>query len=312
MREKVLITGGAGYIGSMLSTKLVQLGYQVTVLDNLTYNKNSLSHLNRKKNFKLIIGSVLNKKIFKLLVQKNDIIIPLAGLVGAPLCDKKPKLARAINLDSIKYLKKIAKKNHKILFATTNSGYGVGKKNKFCTEKSKLNPVSLYGITKVKAEKEIMKFKNSVSFRLATVFGNSFRMRTDLLVNNFVWEALIKKKLILYEPNFRRNYIHVKDIVKVFVFTLKNFEIMRSKIYNVGLSSANLTKLELAQKIKKIVKNLKIEINNDKSDPDKRDYFVSNKKIEKIGFRADHTLNFGIRELIKIYKFKKFKILNNY
>ena len=312
MNSKILITGGAGYIGSMLSTELVKLGYDVTVLDNLTYGKKSLTHLLKKKNFKLVTASVLDKKIFTKLIYKNDIIIPLAGLVGAPLCEKKPNLAKAVNLNAIKFLRKKLNKNQKILFATTNSGYGIGKKNKFCTERSKLNPISLYGVTKVKAEKEIMKFKNSVSFRLATVFGKSYRMRTDLLVNNFVWEAYKTNKLVLYEPNFRRNYIHIKDIVNVFIFTINNFKKMKAKVFNVGLSSANLTKLDLAKKIKKKLKKLNIEINENKSDPDKRDYFVSNKKIEKIGFKTNHSLEFGIKELLKVYKNKRFKILNNY
>ena len=308
----ILVTGGAGYIGSMLVTDLVKLGHIVTVLDNLTYSKNSLSHLKKKKNFKLVIGSVLNKSLFKKLLDNQDFVIPLAGLVGAPLCDRKPKLAILVNLDSIIFLRKNLKKNQKVIFATTNSGYGIGKKNKFCTERSKLKPISLYGRTKVKAEKEIMKFNNSISFRLATVFGKSYRMRTDLLVNNFVWEAMKCKKLVLFEPHFRRNYIHVKDIVKVFLFAIKNFNNLRSNVYNVGLSSANLTKLSLAKKIKKKIKSLRIEINNNKSDPDKRDYFVSNKKIEKKGFKANFTIENGITELLKTYKSRKFKILNNY
>ena len=308
----ILVTGGAGYIGSMLVTDLVKLGHIVTVLDNLTYSKNSLSHLKKKKNFKLVVGSVLNKSLYKKLLDNQDFVIPLAGLVGAPLCDRKPKLAILVNLDSIIFLRKNLKKNQKVIFATTNSGYGIGKKNKFCTERSKLKPISLYGRTKVKAEKEIMKFNNSISFRLATVFGKSYRMRTDLLVNNFVWEAMKFKKLVLFEPHFRRNYIHVKDIVKVFLFAIKNFNNLRSNVYNVGLSTANLTKLSLAKKIKKKIKSLRIEINNNKSDPDKRDYFVSNKKIEKKGFKANFTIENGITELLKTYKSHKFKILNNY
>tara|TARA_B100001057_G_scaffold25489_1_gene23447 strand:- start:410 stop:1354 length:945 start_codon:yes stop_codon:yes gene_type:complete len=308
----IFITGGAGYIGSMLATDLVKLGHIVTVLDNLTYTKNSLSHLKKKKNFKLIVGNVLNKTLMKKLIKNQDFIIPLAGLVGAPLCDRYPKLAKSVNLNSIIFIRKCLKKNQKVVFATTNSGYGIGKKNKFCTERSKLNPISLYGRTKVQAEKEIMKFKNSISFRLATVFGKSYRMRTDLLVNNFVWEAMKNKKLILFEPHFRRNYIHVKDIVKVFIFSIKNFNKLKSNVYNVGLSSANLTKLSLARKIKKKVKNLKIEINNNKTDPDKRDYFVSNKKIEKKGFKAKFSIENGISELLKTYKSQKFRILNNY
>ena len=311
-KYNILITGGAGYIGSMLSTELVKIGHQVTVLDNLTYTKNSLSHLKKKKNFQLIVGSVLNKSLIKRLIKEQNFIIPLAGLVGAPLCDKFPKLARSVNLNSVTFMRKCLKKNQKVIFATTNSGYGIGKKNKFCTERSKLSPISLYGRTKVQAEIEIMKFKNSISFRLATVFGKSFRMRTDLLVNNFVWEAMKTKKLTLFEPHFRRNYIHVKDIVKVFVYAIDNFDRMKSNVYNVGLSSANLTKLSLAKKIKKQIKGLKININDNQKDPDRRDYFVSNKKIEKKGFKAKFTIENGISELLRTYKSKKFKILNNY
>ena len=211
--KKILITGGAGYIGSMLSTKLVEIGYQVTVIDNFSFTKNSLSHLYVFKNFKLIEGDVLNKKLFKKLINQNDIIIPLAALVGAPLCDKDKKKTKELNLDSIKYLLKNIKKNQKILYPTTNSGYGIGEKNKYCDEKSELKPISLYGRTKVSAENEILKFKNSICFRLATVFGFSYRMRSDLLVNNFVQTAIKKNSLLIYEPHFRRNYIHINDIV---------------------------------------------------------------------------------------------------
>ena len=309
---KILVTGGAGYIGSMLCTKLVEIGYNVTVLDNLSFSKNSLSHLLILKNFNLIVGSVENKNLYKKLIKRADIIIPLAALVGAPLCEKNKKKAVSINLESIKFLVKNLSKNQKILYPTTNSGYGIGKKNRFCTEESELNPISLYGRTKVEAEKEILKFKNSVCFRLATVFGFSFRMRSDLLVNNFVETATKKNQLILYEPNFRRNYIHIKDVVGVFVFAIDNFKKMKNNTYNIGLTSANLTKLELAKKIKKKIKYLKIKIINNKKDPDQRDYFVSNKKIEKIGFFPKFKIEQGIDELTLFFKLNKSKILNNY
>ena len=309
---KILVTGGAGYIGSMLCTKLVEIGYNVTVLDNLSFSKNSLSHLLILKNFNLIVGSVENKNLYKKLIKRADIIIPLAALVGAPLCEKNKKKAVSINLESIKFLVKNLSKNQKILYPTTNSGYGIGKKNRFCTEESELNPISLYGRTKVEAEKEILKFKNSVCFRLATVFGFSFRMRSDLLVNNFVETATKKNQLVLYEPNFRRNYIHIKDVVGVFVFAIDNFKKMKNNTYNIGLTSANLTKLQLAKKIKKKIKYLKIKIINNKKDPDQRDYFVSNKKIEKIGFFPKFKIEQGIDELTLFFKLNKSKILNNY
>ena len=312
IKNKILITGGAGYIGSMLSTRLVELGFRVTVFDNLSFSPHSLNHLHIFNNFRLVVGDVRNKKIYKRLIKENDIIIPLAALVGASLCEKNKKKAVDINLNAIQFLLKNIPTNKKILYPTTNSGYGIGKKNKFCTEKSELNPISLYGVTKVKAEAEILKFKNSVCFRLATVFGYSYRMRSDLLVNNFVQTALKKKKLIIFEPNFRRNYIHIRDVVDAFIFGINNFEKMKSNTYNLGLSSANLTKIQLAKKIKKELNFLKIKILNNKKDPDQRDYFVSNKKIEKIGFIPRIKLENGIIELIKFFTLNKNKILNNY
>ena len=310
--KKILITGGAGYIGSMLCTKLINFGYQVTVVDLLKYNKSSLNHLYFYKNFKLIVGDIRNKKLMKKLIKKNDFIIPLAGLVGAPLCDKYKKDAISTNLESIKTLRKIATSKNKIIFLTTNSGYGIGEKNKFCTEESPLKPISLYGKTKCEAESEILKTKNYVCFRLATVFGQSYRMRSDLLVNNFVNTAIKKKKLTLFEPHFRRNFIHVRDVVNAILFTITHFNKLKNNVYNLGLSSANISKIMLAKKIQKQYKKLKIKIVTNRKDPDKRDYYVSNKKIEKKGFKAKVKLEAGISELIQIFTNDKNKVINNY
>ena len=310
--KKILITGGAGYIGSMLCTKLINFGYQVTVVDLLKYNKSSLNHLYFYKNFKLIVGDIRNKKLMKKLIKKNDFIIPLAGLVGAPLCDKYKKDAISTNLKSIKTLRKIVTSKNKIIFLTSNSGYGIGEKNKFCTEESPLKPISLYGKTKCEAESEILKTKNYVCFRLATVFGQSYRMRTDLLVNNFVNTAIKKKKLNLFEPHFRRNFIHVRDVVNAILFTITHFNKLKNDVYNLGLSSANISKIMLAKKIQKQYKKLKIKIITNRKDPDKRDYYVSNKKIEKKGFKAKVSIEEGIDELIKVFSYSKEKIVNNY
>lgn len=312
MKSKILITGGAGYIGSMLSTRLVNLGYEVYVIDKLIYSKDSLNHLFIKKNFHFFYGDVSNKKLIKKLINKVDIVIPLAALVGAPLCQKKPILAERINYSVIKFIVNNLKIKQKIIFPTTNSGYGVGEKNKFCDENSPLKPISLYGNTKARAEKEISKHQNSICFRLATVFGYSYRMRTDLLVNNLVYLSLKYKKIKIFEPQFRRNFIHIFDVVEAFLFAIKNFSILKSNIYNLGLSSANITKLELVKKIKQQIKDLKINIIKNKKDPDQRDYFVSNKKIEKKGFKATVTLESGIEELIKYFALNKKNIHNNY
>ena len=309
---KILITGGAGYIGSSLATALVYKGYDVTVLDILKYDKNSLNHLFKFKNFSFYKKDV-NKNInIKKFIKGKNIIIPLAALVGAPLCEKNKKLSSLTNVGSVKLILKNIKKNQKIIYPTTNSGYGIGEKKSFCTELSPLKPISHYGKTKMKAEKLVMKHKNSISFRLATVFGSSFRMRTDLLVNFFVYQAFYKKKLVLFEENFRRNYIHINDIVSAFLFSIENFNKLKSNIYNLGLSSANITKFQLAEKIKKNLPKTKIIIKNNRKDPDQRDYFVSNKKIEKKGFKAKFSLDEGIKELINIFKISKIKVKNNY
>jgi nucleoside-diphosphate-sugar epimerase len=310
--KKILITGVAGYIGSKLATMLLNKGYFVVGVDILNYGGSSINHLYENKNFKFIMCDVTNLKNIKKIIKNIDFIIPLAALVGAPLCEKFKKKAYLTNYLAIKKIIEQLRFNQKIIFPTTNSGYGIGQKSKFCTEETPLNPISLYGKTKSRAEKIVLKHKNSICFRLATVFGYSYRMRTDLLVNNFVKSAVDKKKITIYEPNFRRNYIHINDITAAFLFAIKNFHKMRSNIYNLGLSSANLTKIQLAKKIKKFLPKTIIKIIKNVKDPDQRDYFVSNKKIEKIGFKALTTLEDGIKELILVYQNSNIKIKNNY
>ena len=311
--SKILITGGAGYIGSMLCTKLLHEGHNVTVVDLLKYDKGSLNHLYFNKKFKLICDDVRKISLMKKLIRKHDIIIPLAALVGAPLCEKFKRDAVSTNLGSIKTLCRLATKRNKIIYLTTNSGYGIGEKNKYCDENSPLKPISLYGRTKCDGEELVKsKVKNFVCFRLATVFGHSYRMRSDLLVNNFVYTAIKKKKLTLFEPHFRRNFIHVRDVVNAIIFTIKNFKKIKNEVYNLGLSSANISKIMLAKKIKKQYKKLQIKIVTNRKDPDKRDYFVSNKKIEKKGFKATISLDEGISELIQIFTNDKNKVINNY
>ena len=311
--SKILITGGAGYIGSMLSTKLLEAGHLVTVVDLLKYDKGSLNHLYFYKKFNLICDDIRKKKLMKPLIKNHDFIIPLAALVGAPLCEKFKKDAISTNLGSIKTLCEFTTNKNKVIYLTTNSGYGIGEKDKYCDESSPLKPISLYGRTKCDGEDLVRKkIKNYVCFRLATVFGHSYRMRSDLLVNNFVYTAIKKNKLTLFEPHFRRNFIHVRDVVNAILYTMNNFKKLKNDVYNLGLSSANISKLMLAKKIQKKYKKLKIKIVTNRKDPDKRDYFVSNKKIEKKGFKAKISLEDGISELIQIFTNDKNKVINNY
>jgi nucleoside-diphosphate-sugar epimerase len=307
----ILVTGGAGFIGSKLCTKLVNLGAKVTCIDIMKYSEDSLNHLMINKNFIFLKKDVKDLILLKKLIKKNNIIIPLAGLVGAPLCEKYPLEAKKINYDHILNIIKFCSKKNKIIYLTTNSGYGIGEKSKFCDENTPLNPISIYGKTKVQAEQKVLEFKNSISFRLATVFGYSYRMRSDLLVNNFVNTALKEKKLVLFESNFRRNFIHIDDVVSAIIFSIKNFKKLKGTVYNLGLSEANIDKGDLAKKIKKYIKIRIIKKNNQK-DPDKRDYFVSNLKIEKKGFKAKVSLDDGIKELIKIFQISKKIVKNNY
>ena len=311
--SKILITGGGGYIGSMLSTELLEDGHHVTIIDLMKYDKGSLNHLYFHKNFKLINKDIRNLKVMKKLVANHEFIIPLAALVGAQLCEKYKKEAIDINYKAIKSLAKMMTARNKIIYLTTNSGYGIGEKNKYCDENSPLKPISLYGRTKCDSEEEIMSnLKNYICFRLATVFGFSYRMRSDLLVNNFVYTAIKKKKLTIFEPHFRRNFIHIRDVVEGIKYSMKNFNKLKSNVYNLGLSSANISKLMLAKKIKKQIKPLKIQIVTNMKDPDKRDYFVSNKKIEKKGFKAKISLDLGIKELINLFEVDSKKVINNY
>ena len=306
----ILITGGGGYIGSLLSELLLKNKHNVTIVDNFIYVENSLAHILHYKKLQIIKSDYRNFNKYKNSLKKSDIIIPLAGLVGAPLCNQNPHAALSINKDNQKNLFKKISNNQIILMPTTNSAYGTNTKG-ICTEKSKLYPISTYAKHKVEVEKSLMKQKNWVSLRLATVFGMSPRMRLDLLVNDFVYRAVNDKFIVLYESHFKRNYIHVSDVSKAFIHSINNFENMKSEIYNVGLSDANLSKKELCEKIKLRIDDLNI-INNDyNKDPDQRNYIVSNKKIEKAGFAPLVSIEEGIDELIKGYCFIKKNLFGN-
>jgi nucleoside-diphosphate-sugar epimerase len=295
----ILVTGGAGYIGSILVPELINLNYNVTVVDNFMFKQNSLVNIDKKKNFKLILGDVRDHFLIKNIIKQFDVIIPLAALVGAPLCDLKPTDAVMINEKSIEFMSKELSSAQRVIMPVSNSGYGIGKPNEVCTENTPLNPISLYGRSKVAAEKIIMQRENSISFRLATVFGMSTRMRLDLLVNHFVYKALKAKKIIIFEGHFKRNYVHIRDVVNVFLFAIHNFERLKSNTFNFGLEDANLSKLELAIKIKNYVKDFNFTESKDGKDPDKRNYIVSNKKILSSGYKFKFDLDLGIQELLK-------------
>lgn len=300
--EKILVTGGAGYIGSILVPELLANGYSVTVLDSLIFKQASLLNCCANPNFDFIRGDICDKSLIKELLPQFDIIIPLAAIVGAPACKKNPQLTKLVNTEAAEFLIENLSDSQKVLFPTTNSGYGIGEKDSYCTEESPLKPLSEYGISKVEIEKRFLDRGNSLTFRLATVFGMSPRMRLDLLVNDFTYRALTDRFIILFEEHFRRNYIHVRDVASAFIFGIQNFEQMKGEPFNVGLSTANLTKRELCEKIKEFLPEFYIESAKIGEDPDKRDYLVSNDKIESLGWSANHSLEYGIQELIKGYQ----------
>jgi len=306
MTCKILITGGAGYLGSVLVPELLNAGHKITVLDSFMYGQNSLAECCRNKNFQVVRGDCRDKTTIASLTADKDAVIPLAALVGAPLCDRDKIGAVTINRDAIKTIAETISTSQRIIIPITNSGYGIGEKGKFCTEETPMRPVSLYGKVKVEAEEIALQRENTVSLRLATVFGMSSRMRLDLLVNDFVYRALNDRTVVIFEGHFKRNYIHIMDVARAFMHVLDNFEKMKGEPYNVGLSDANISKLELCAKIKMhLPKFVYIEAPLGE-DPDKRDYIVSNAKIEASGFKPEFSLDDGIQELIK-----GFTILNN-
>ncbi len=298
---RVLITGGAGYIGSVLSKQLLERGCRVTVLDTFLYRQNSLLDCCAHEQFQVVRGDCRDERILTDLLRGADIIIPLAALVGAPLCDRDRIGAYSVNFEAVQLLCKLSSPRQRIIFPVTNSGYGIGQSGIPCTEDSPLRPISLYGETKVKAERVVLDRGNAITLRLATVFGASPRMRMDLLVNDFVWRAVQDRAVVIFEGHCTRNYIHVRDVVRAFLHAIDHFEQMKDRPYNVGLDDANLSKLELCREIQRILPQFVFFEAPIGEDQDKRDYIVSNERLLATGFRPEWPLDRGIRELIKCY-----------
>jgi nucleoside-diphosphate-sugar epimerase len=297
---QVLVTGGAGYIGSILVPALLDRGFAVTVVDNFMYEQDSLAACCYHKAFSLVRADVRAMEVMRPLVKTADIIIPLAALVGAPLCDRDPMAATSTNKQAIVDMLGMIGAAQRVLLPVTNSGYGVGESGQFCTEETPIRPVSLYGRDKVEVERILMeRHPNAISFRLATVFGMSPRMRLDLLVNDFTYRACTDRFIVLFESHFKRNFIHVRDAARAFLHGIDNFEAMRGQIYNVGLSDANLSKRELCDRIRAHVPGFVVHESNIGKDPDERDYIVSNEKVERTGYRPAFSLDDGIAELVK-------------
>lgn len=296
------MTGGAGYLGSTLVPMLLDRGFQVTVVDNFMFGQDSLSAVCHRREFDLVRGDVRKDDLMKPLVAKADIIIPLAALVGAPLCDRDPLAATTTNRDAIVRMTESLSQQQRVIIPISNSGYGVGEPGKLCTEATPMRPVSLYGRDKVETEKAVLAaHENTISLRLATVFGMSPRMRLDLLVNDFTYRAFFDRFIVLFEAHFKRNYIHVRDVARAFLHAIDEFESMKGGPYNVGLSDANLSKYELCERIKLQLPQFIFLESEVGKDPDQRDYIVSNEKIERTGFKPAVSLDDGIRELIKGY-----------
>ncbi len=311
MNYNILVTGGAGYLGSTMVPDLLQLGHRVTVLDSFMYKQASLNHVCHHPNFSVVKGDIRIEGVMAPLIKKADIVIPLAALVGAPMCSQDPVGATTVNHDAIALMLKLLSKQQMVLMPTTNSAYGTGDKNNFCTEESPLNPISLYAKEKVGIEKELLQRDNAISFRLATVFGMSPRMRIDLLVNDFTYRAVHDRFVVLFESSFKRNYVHVRDVSRVFQHAIANFDKMKGQIYNVGLSDANVSKKELCERIQKQVQDFVFLDAPVGKDPDQRNYVVSNAKVEATGFKPMYSLDMGINDLIKGYTMIKNTLYGN-
>lgn len=311
MTQHILVTGGAGYLGSILVPALLADGHRVTVIDNFLWKQNSLAACCADPNFSVVNGDVRDEATIRPLLAEADTVIPLAALVGAPLCNKDKVGATSTNKDAIRLMLGLMSQQQRVLMPVTNSGYGVGEAGKHCTEETPLRPISRYGIDKVEAERMVLERENSISFRLATVFGMAPRMRIDLLVNDFVYRAVNDRFVVLFEAHFKRNYIHIRDVARAFQHGIANFETMKGKPYNVGLSDANISKAELCERIARHVPGFVYLEAPVGEDPDKRDYIVSNARIEGTGYRPAHSLDDGIVELIKGYTMIRNSVFGN-
>ncbi|MBK8015744.1 MAG: NAD-dependent epimerase/dehydratase [Betaproteobacteria bacterium] len=311
MTYNILVTGGAGYLGSTLVPDLLAAGHRVTVIDNFMFKQSSLNHVCHQASFNVVKGDIRIESTMAPLLAKADVVIPLAALVGLPLCTLDPVGATTTNHDAISLMLRLLSKEQRVLMPTTNSAYGTGDENNFCTEESPLRPISLYAKEKVAVEQELMQRENAISFRLATVFGMSPRMRIDLLVNDFTYRAVHDRFVVLFESSFKRNYIHVRDVSRVFQHGLANFGSMRGQIYNVGLSDANVSKKELCEHIQKQLPQFVFIDAPVGKDPDQRNYIVSNAKLEATGFQPSMSLDAGIAELIKGFTMIKNSIYGN-
>jgi nucleoside-diphosphate-sugar epimerase len=309
---KILITGGAGYLGSVLTPYLLSLGHDVTVLDTLIYGQTPLLDSCLNPNFEFVCGDARDERILRSLISKVDCIVPLAALVGAPACQKDAAGATTVNLGAVALISQMRSKEQMVVFPTTNSGYGIGQEGVPCTEDTPLCPISLYGTTKVEAEKLLLDSGEAVTFRLATVFGASPRMRLDLLVNDFVYRAVYDRAVVLFEAHFKRNYIHIRDVARVFAHGIDNYTRMKGKAYNVGLSDANLSKLELCEKIQRHIPGFVFSESQIGEDPDKRNYIVCNDRIERSGWKPEYSLDDGIVELTKAYQIVKQRQYGNF